>query len=577
MKVRKDFGKTKERIFYEFGPFRVDARERVLRRGEELVRLTPKVFDILEVLIQNSGCVLTKDELMKRVWPDTMVEESNLARNVSTLRKALNERPDQCHYIETIPWRGYRFAAAVTKSHDASRVIDSIAVLPFINESSDSSAEYLSDGITDGLINKLSLLRNLKVMSRNSVFHCQARNGGTLPDAETVGRELGVLCVLTGRIRVAGEIVLVSVELIDATDNRQLWGAQYNRQFSDMATLQETISRQIANRLQLNMTGKDRERLSQPHTNNTEAYQLHLKGRYFWNKLTVEGVRKAIDMFEQAIEKDPGYALAYTGLLDCHIYCNNPVEARKALAKALELDPDLGEAHASSGFFKFIYDWDFSGCEKELKQAIELSPNYPQAHHWYAIYLAHAGRHGEAIDEAKRAQELDPLSTLMNQTLGNTLMLARDYDGAIDALQKTLELDSHFAAAHSVLGYVYTFKGMYAEALQQLARVAALAGGNPAIDASIKILTALVYARCGQATEALQLVERVSRLPEASPYSIAGVYAALGEADQAFAFLNRAYQARSFQLVSLNVDPGLDGIRTDPRFDDLLRRIGLPA
>ena len=398
MKVQKDFGKSTEIISYEFGPFVVDSQERVVRRDGKLVPLTPKVFDILMVLIRNPGRILTKDEMMHQVWPDTMVEESNLARNVSTLRKALGEEPGQPHYIETIPWRGYRFVAEVRESREESETIDSLAVLPFVNEGQDPAAEYLCDGITESLIHKLSLLSSLKVMSRHSVFHYKVRDRKeSLPEAKTVGLELGVRAVLTGRIRLIDDIVLIGVELVDASDNRHLWGSQYNRELSDIATLQETISQQIAERLKLKLTGQDKQRLTERerHTENPEAYQLYLKGRHFWNKLTPDGVQKGLELFQQAIEKDPAYALAYTGLLDCHTYLNQPVEGKKAAAKALELDPTLGEAHASLGFFKFLYDWDFPGAEKELKQAIELTPNYAQAHHWYAIYLAQMGRHEE--------------------------------------------------------------------------------------------------------------------------------------------------------------------------------------
>jgi TolB-like protein len=487
LKVGKDFGKTTESIFYDFGPFRVDARERLVRRGGQPVPLTPKAFDILLVLIQNGGRILTKEEMMKLVWPDTMVEESNLARNVSTLRKALGEEPEQRQYIETIPWRGYRFVAEVTERREESDAIDSLAVLPFANESLDPAAEYLSDGITENLIHQLSLLSSLKVMSRHSVFRYKARDlKEGLPNAETVGRDLSVRAVLTGRIRLIDDVVLVSVELVDARDNRHLWGAQYNRQLSEIATMQETISEQIAERLKLKLTGQDKQRLIERRTENPEAYQLYLKGLYFWNKLTPDGVQKGIQFFQQAIEKDPAYALAYTGLQNCYGYLNRPLEARKAAAKALELDPTSAEAHASSGFFKFVHDWDFSGAETELKLSIELNPNYAQAHHWYSIYLAHMGRHDEAINEATRARELDPLSSLMNQTAGNVLMLARDYDGAVDALLHTLELDPHFAAANSVLGCVYGLKGMYEEALAQFEKVRTLAGNNPMVNASIR-------------------------------------------------------------------------------------------
>ena len=568
MKVRKEFGKSKERIFYEFGPFRVDARERALQRDGRVVPLTPKVFDILLLLIQNSGRILTKNEMMTLVWRDTMVEESNLTRNVSTLRKALGEDTDHPLYIETIPWRGYRFVASVRESRDEFDVIDSLAVLPFVNESSDPSIEYLSEGTTETLIHKLSLLDKLRVVSRNSSFRYKGR-------AQAAGRELGVRAVLTGRLRCLDANVLVSVELVDTEDDRHIWGGQYNRELSDIFSTQETISQQIVERLQLKLSSQDKERLARPHTENSEAYQAYLKGCYFWNKLTPDGVAKGLEFFQQAIEKDPRYALAYAGLVRAHTYLNQPAEARRAATKAVELDPNLGEVHAALGFFKFLYDWDFAGAEKELKYGIELNPNYAEAHHWYAIYLANVGMFEEAVYEARRAQELDPLSLLMNQTAGNVLLLARDYDGAVAALRKTLELDANFAAAHSVLGCVYSRKRMYPEALAEFEKVRSLAGTNPMVDASIKALIACVYAAWGKRTEALGLLEEIQSPPMTTPYSIAGVYAELGENDRAFEWLNKAYPSRSFDLVSLKVDPRFDNIRPDPRFHEMLRRIGL--
>jgi TolB-like protein/Tfp pilus assembly protein PilF len=565
-----------ERISYKFGSFQVDLHERVARRGGKLLPLTPKVFDILLVLIQNPGRILTKEEIMKQVWPDTIVEESNLARNVSTLRKALGEKSDQPQFIETIPWRGYRFVAEVKELREELEIIDSLAVLPFVNESQDEAAEYLSDGITESLIHKLSLLSNLKVMSRYSVFQYKIRDRKEgLPEVKTVGFELGVRAVLTGHIRLIDDIVQVGAELVDAGDNRHLWGAQYNRELSSIVTLQETISQQIAEQLKLKLTSRDRQRLAERQTENPEAYQLYLKGRYFASKCTLDGVQKGIEFFRQAIEKDPAYALAYTGLLDCHTLLNQPAEARKAAAKALELNPNLGEVHASLGFLKFLYDWDFSGAEQELKQAIEQNPNCAQAHNGYGLYLACMGRHEEAIYEATRARELDPLSTPMNQSVGNALMLARDYDGAIDALLRSLELDPYFAPAHSALGITYAAKGMFEEALAQFEKLFSLAGGNPVVDANIKALTALAYAVAGKRIEALKIIEEISKPPAGTSYNIARIYAALYENDPAFVCLESAYSERSPEIVGLKVDPIFDNLHSDPRFQDLLVRIGL--
>ena len=562
---------------YEFGPFRVDARERALRRNGELVPLTPKVFDILLVLVQNSGRVLTKNEMMNLVWPETAVEESNLGRNVSTLRKALGDGPDEHRYIETIPWRGYRFIAKVRQCSDERAAIDSLAVLPFLNENADSATNYLADGITDSLINKLSRLANLKVMSRNSVFRYKAGDAkASFPDARTVGRELGVRAVLIGRLRQVDGIMIVSVELIDAADNTHLWGGQYNRELSDLLAMQDSISQQIAEVLRVRLTSADKLELTKRQTENSEAYHLYLKGRFYWNKLTMEGVRKGIELFEEALQKDPKYALAYTGLLDCYTYLNNPVEARKAAVKALELDPTVGEAHASLGFFTFLYDWDWLKTEVEFKRAIDLSPNYAQAHHWYSIYLAHMGRHEEAIQEAQLAQQLDPLSLLMNQTAGMVLCLARQYDRAMEELRKVIDMDANYAAAHGTLGLVYARKGMCEQAIDEFATVASLAGGHPAVATSVKALTAYTYAVCNRTDKARALVNEISAEPTASAYLLATIYASLGEHDRALDWLDRAYADRDVQVVALKVDPALDPLRPTTRFQELVARIGLP-
>src|SRR5262245_40314493 len=561
---------------YEFGPFLVDGRERVLRRDGELVPLTPKVFDILLVFVQNSGRVLTKNEMMNLVWPETAVEESNLARNVSTLRKALGDGPDEHGYIETIPWRGYRFAAKVRQSSDEKTAIDSFAVLPFLNESADPTSDYLADGITESLIQKLSRVVNLKVMSRNSVFRYKtAEAKGSFPDSRTVGRELGVRAVLTGRIREVDGILIVSVELIDAANNAHLWGSQYNREHSDFLALQNSLSQQIAEVLRVRLTSSDKLELAKRQTENSEAYHLYLKGRFYWNKLTLAGVRKGIELFEEAIQKDPNYALAYTGLLDGYTYLNNPVEARKAAVKALELDPTLGEAHASLGFFTFLYDWDWLKAEVEFKRAIDLSPSYAQAHHWYSIYLAHMGRNGEAIHEAQLAQQLDPLSLLMNQTAGLVLAVARQYDRAAEELRKVIDMDANYVAAHGTLGLVYARQGMCEQAIGEFERVASLAGGHPGVATSLKALAAYTYAVCNRQDKARALVDEISGEPFASAYLLATIHASLGEHDRALDWLDRAYADRDAQIVSLKVDPAFDPLRTTDRFQKLLTRIGL--
>lgn len=559
---------------YEFGPFRLDARERLLLRDGEVVSMTPKVFDTLLVLVQNNGHILSKDEVMKQVWPHTVVEEGNISRNISTLRKALGEAPHERQYIETIPWRGYRFVANVKEAPEshAGRAVSSLAVLPFVNVNADPKREFLSDGITESLISYLARMTNLKVTSRNSAFRYKGRE----TDAQTVGRELNVQAVLMGRVAEHEDVLSISIELIDARDDSHIWGAQYLRQSADLVAAHETIAREITEKLRLELTGQEKQLLIRRHTQSNQSYVLYLKGRYYFNKLTFEGAQKGIEHFHQAVEKDPHYALAYAGLGDCHNYLTNRIEAKKALVKALELDEKLGEAHASLAFFRFLYDWDFGGAEREFEQAIALSPNYAEAHHWYAIYLANLGRHEEADQEAGLAVDVDPLSLLMNMTPALNLYLARQYDQAAAQLQKVIDMEPNFLAARSVLGSVYVQKEMYDEAFAEYDKVMKLSKGVTVVEASIKAITGYAYAKCGKRREAVRLLEEVIRAGSASSYSIAGIYAALGERDSAFESLDKAFEQHDVQLVSLKVDPTLNVVRPDPRFADLVRRVGLP-
>jgi DNA-binding winged helix-turn-helix (wHTH) protein/tetratricopeptide (TPR) repeat protein len=560
-------------LIYEFGPFRVDPRERRLLRAGDVVPLTPKVFDILLLLVQNNGHVLSKDEMMKLVWPDASVEEGNLARNVSTLRSALGERPRAHQYIETIPWRGYRFVGKVTEIRDDSPHVDSIAVVPFARPDDHPELDFLADGITEGVINHLSQLTRIKVMSRNSTL----RYKGLEVDAANIGRDLNVQAVIVGRVAKHDELLSISIELIDARDNRHIWGTQHIRQSSDSFTMPAKIAAEVSDRLCLKLTGEEQHRLTRRHTENAGAYHLYLKGRYYFNKLTPDGVQKGIEHFRQAIDKDPQYALAYAGLGDGHNYLAHREEAKQAVRRALELDPGLGEAHASLGWFRFLYDWDFAGAENEFVEALALNRNYAEAHHWYSIYLANMGRHDEGFKHSRLAVERDPLSLLMNMTQALNCYLARQYDAAIEQLRQVIEMDANFPAAHSVLGLVYVQRQMYREALTEFEKVLELIKGVPVAEASVKVLICQAYAGWGRKNEALQLLGEVNTAGTASPYLLAGVHAALGAADQAFALLEQAYDQRDVQLVSLKVDPSLDGLRNDQRFDELIRRVGLPV
>jgi TolB-like protein/Tfp pilus assembly protein PilF len=565
------FWQTK--ISYEFGRFRVDTRERQLLRDGEVVALTPKVFDVLLVLVQNSGHVLSKDEVMKLVWPDSVVEEGSIARNISTLRKALGESPVDLQYVETVPWRGYRFVANVSevKDRNAGPSLDSIAVLPFVNHLSESNLEYLADGLTESVIGNLARLAPLRVMSRNSVFRYKGRE----PDAQVVARELNVRAVLIGRVTERARVLSICVELVDGLDGSRLWGAQYGRDLADIFSLPETVAREIAEHLRLHLTGEEVQRLRKRYTDNGEAYQSYLKGRYYFHKLTPEGVQKGIECFRQAIEQDANYALAYAGLGDCYTYLEKSAEAGEAFGRALELDQALGEAHASLGFYKFLYNWDWRGAEEEFLQAIDLTPNYAEAHHWYAIYLAHMERHREALREAECARELDPLSLLMNMTPGLTSYLARHYDEAVEAFQHVIEMEPNFLAARSMLGSAYEQQGCYEKAIAEYRMVLQTFGENADVRASIKALLARSYAAWGKRAKAKRIVQEIEKEYPATSYLMTQVFGTLGEKERAFAYLEKAFAERHLQLVGLKADPGLDSLRADCRYENFVRRMRL--
>src|SRR5215467_11222196 len=555
LKVRKTFRKTIAMIL-EFGPYRLDTRERVLRNEGKPVPLTPRTFDILLALVQNSGRVLTKQEIIEHVWHDTIVEESNLARQVSSLRKLLGHAGPQ--YVETIPLRGYRFNAAVQRAHD------SLAVVPFVNEGGDAEDDYLADGITEGLINKLSLVSGLKVMSLNSVMRYKEC------EPKMVGKELDVQIVLTGRIRFLNGQVFVSAELINTADNSQMWGSQYRRRRSGIFGVQEIISSDVVEHLRLKLDSNHKRPEANP-----EAYDLYLKGRFFLNKVTLDGARKAFDLFTRAIARDPDYAPAHAGLTDCYMGMNDPIEAKKAAVKALDLAPTLGEAHASLGFLTFLYDWDWSKAELELRRSIELNPNYAQARQWYALYLAKMGRHEEAVAEAREAQRLDPLSLPMNLTTALVLCFGRRYDRSIREIQRVIEMDANFAAAYSTLGLAYAYRKMCNEAIAAFRKASALAGNSPGMNIYFDTLVAYSYAASGKTRRARSFLNAIAKQPGTSPYALGMIHAQLGDRNLAQDWLERAYRERNYQIVWLKVDPALDPLRRTRRFQDLLNRVGL--
>jgi Tfp pilus assembly protein PilF len=411
-------------------------------------------------------------------------------------------------------------------------------------------------------------------MSRSSVV----RYKGKETDVQTIGRELGVEAVLMGRVIQRGNELSISIELVDARDNSHIWGEQYNRKPSDILAVQEAISREVSEKLRVQLTGEEQKRLSKAATENPEAYQLYLKGRYYWNKRTDEGIKKAIEYFNQAIEKDPSYALAYSGLADSNMYLMHlsPREAylraKEAATKALEIDDNLAEAHTSLAMVK-MYEWDLAAPEREFKRALDLNPNEAETHHQYSHYLTLVGRTHESLVESLRALELDPLSLPLNAHLAWHYLYARQYDQAIEQCRKTIEMDANYPPAHGFLARAYEQKGMQQEAIAEFQKTITLLGDSVQTRAEL----GHAYAVAGKKEEALKIMDELkasSKETYVSPYDVAVIYVGLDQKDQAFDWLQKAYQ-ESFGIRYLN-DPRLDPLRSDPRFRDLVRRVGLP-
>jgi serine/threonine protein kinase/tetratricopeptide (TPR) repeat protein len=458
--------------------------------------------------------------------------------------------------------------------------VDSLAILPFANVSADPNAEYLSDGITENLINSLSQLPKLRVVPRSTVFRYKGRE----IDIQKIGRDLTVRAVLSGRVVQHGDSLNVQVDLIDVAGDSQLWGRQYNRTLSDLITVQEEIATEVSERLRLRPTPDEQKRLTRRYTESPEAHQLYLKGRYLWNRRTGETLRRAAEYFQQAIGKDPGYALAWAGLADCYgVYGVYEVmsnresipRAEHGAMKALEIDDTLAEAHASLAYAR-SYDWDWSGAEREFQRAINLNASYPTAHHWYGTnFFEPMGRLSEGMTELKRAQNLDPLSLVIGAVVARDFFFAGRYDEAIEQLRKTLEMDPSFPLAHSYMGLVYEQKGMYPEATAEFQKWQGPSGDDPAATGALGHAYAL-SGRRADAQQALLKLEGLSIRRYVAPFDAAVIYVGLGDKDRAMEWLEKAYDDHSAWLVWVKVDPRFNSIRDDPRYHDLLRRMRIP-
>ena len=450
---------------------------------------------------------------------------------------------------------------------------NSIAVLPFQNASGDPDVEYLSDGISESLINSLSQLPNVRVLARSTMFSFKGKE----INPQEVGKQLGVETVLTGRVVQRGDSLSVQADLVNVADGSQMWGERYNRKMTDVLAVQDEIVRDVSGKLRARLSGADERRLAKSYTENAEAYQLYLKGRFHWNRRTRRDVERSLDYFQQAIAIDPNYALAYVGIAEVYMTQafstqtthETMKKARENAQRALSLDEKSAEAHSALGRVLAAYDYDFAAAEREYRRAIELNPNYAHAHYWYGQLFMVQGRWEESFAAYRRALELEPLSLIINTSYGNLLINARRYDEAIAHLKKTLELDENFIATHGNLATAYMLKGNYAESVESLAREREING-----EREVAALMRDSFAKGGWEGHLRYMTEdpRATR----SSFGLATFHATLGEKDKAFAALNKSYENRDATLQTLKVSPRLDPLRDDPRFAELMRKVGLP-
>jgi TolB-like protein/DNA-binding winged helix-turn-helix (wHTH) protein/Flp pilus assembly protein TadD len=618
-----------------FGAFEVDLRAGELRQKGWKVKLQEQPFQLLAMLLEHRGEVVAREDLQKTLWPgDTFVDfDHGLNKAVNKIRRALGDSADNPRFVETVGRRGYRFIADVAivdvappdrpepvperppgpgdpvrtelggkldwkvpgfalvvvsaicvawilhpRSH-SSLAIRSLAVLPLESLSDDPSQDYFADGMTDELITDLGQIRALRVISRTSVMQYK-RARKSLPQ---IARELNVDAVVEGTVLRSGDHVRITAQLIQASADKHLWAQSYEGDLRDALALQNQVARAIVEQIQVNLNPRELAVLKNVRVVRPAAYEAYLKGRYFWNKRTADGLKTAVVHFDEAIAIDPNYAQAYAGLADAYALLGDweyaamtPREAlptaKAAAIKALELDDTLGEAHTSLAFCLDVFDWNLGSAETEFRRAIELNPGYATAHHWYAWHLSVSGRNGEAIAEMKRAESLDPLSLIINADLAELLLIAHSYDDSMQQSRKTIEMDPNFGLAHNQLAQAYLQRGMHDEAIAELQKAIRLSGGSPTATANL----ARAYAASGQRAEAVRLLNDLKKR-SGSGYShaseIAMVYAALGDSDQAMAWLERGYAERVNPSVLLR--PGFDPLRADPRFQGLVRRVGL--
>lgn len=562
-----------------FGVFEVDLRAGELRKQGIKIKLQEQPFQILQMLLEHPGGVVTRDELQKRIWPsDTFVDfEQGLYNAIKRLREALGDSPETPRYIETLPRKGYRF---IGRMKAIAPRIESLVVLPLENLSRDPDQEYFAEGMTDSLTSNLAKIGALRVVSRTTAMRYK-KTDKTLPQ---IARELNVDAVVEGTVQRSGDRVHISAKLLDASTDTHLWAESYDRVLTEVLALQTEVARAIANEIQVKLTPVDQARFPEARPVVPEAYEAYLKGLYHWNKVNREDLKEGIHWFQQAIAKDPRYSAAHLGLADCLSVLSwggfvAPDEgcgrAKRLLLEALEMDRGSGEGHASLAFAIMLYDYDFTTTEREFERSIELSPRYATAHHWYGLYLALMGRFEESYTEITRAIRLDPHSAQIRVTLGFVFWCWRRYDQAIEQYEKALEIDPDFVWARGAMGYTYVDQSKYDRGTAAGRRAVELSQGDP----SVVALLGYDYAVAGDLAEArktLEQLQEISKQQYVTSYVVAIIYAALRETDEALRWLETAYQERAAWMVVLKVDRAFDYMRSDPRFQDLMRRMNFP-
>ena len=555
---------------------------RVLKRGQPKT-LEPRAFGLLIYLIEHRDHVVEKQELFDQVWKESFVTDNALAQEIMNIRHALGDEAANPRYIQTVRKHGYRFVADVIEGSDAVGSVDSqpsVAVLPFANLSNAAENEYFCDGLAEELINALAKVKDLRVVARTSAFSFKHQQ----LDVREIGRRLKAAAVLEGSVQRTGNQLRILTQLINSADGYHLWSERFDRERDDIFAIQDEITSAIIEKLSVKVLATDKPALLKRHTESVEAYHLYLKGRYFWNKRFAPGaLEKALEYFQQAIGMDPRYGPAYSGVADCYnlqglflFYAPNRAFPRAIAAaeKALEIDNTLAEAHASLAYTRLIYAWDWHGAEDEFKEAIRLNPSYAFGHLWYAQYLCAMSRFDEAIIEAKRAQESEPISLGINANVGLVLYWAREYGQAVEQLEKTLELDPKFGLASVYLAFVLIQQGRYDEAIAAIQKSVEQTGYMPFAISHLGFAYSLRGDKA-RARKVLREAEAHFHEPGFASTELGLIHAGLGDHDKFFEYLYRAYEERSPVLPWLKIYPEYDAMRSDPRYDELLRRLNL--